>query len=351
MVTIKINKEELAYIYSLAKKRHNAKDESFRDTGILIPDPKSVYAPHTIGLLGEYAWGKHTHQQVDDQIYALRDEGEDFNNTEVKTLTYFGDGEPELKIKKKEFHSKKPDLYVLARVNKKNLTKVELLGTISRKDFDRKKVEKRYGDHNPLNYVVELCAMDKIKNTEFLRDFCSYDDCVPPGVLLPAITIEDKYYKLLGLENTISNFEFLRKLCHRGAVEKKIDELPNKTLYYDRAKMELDILAELGFVDYILLNWDILNYCHENDIPTGPGRGSAAGSLVLYLIGVTNVDPVKHELFFERFVSQSRAKKIVKDGITYLDGSLLADVDNDISYERRHEVISYIEKKTPGANR
>jgi DNA polymerase-3 subunit alpha len=70
--------------------------------------------------------------------------------------------------------------------------------------------------------------------------------------------------------------------------------------------------------------------------------------LVLYLINVTKVDPVKYELFFERFVSKSRARKIEKDGITYLDGSLLADVDNDISYERRQEVIQYIEDKYPG---
>ncbi len=69
---------------------------------------------------------------------------------------------------------------------------------------------------------------------------------------------------------------------------------------------------------------------------------------MLYLIGVTKVDPVKYELFFERFVSKSRAKKIEKDGITYLDGSLLADIDNDISYERRQEVIKYIENKYPG---
>ena len=68
---------------------------------------------------------------------------------------------------------------------------------------------------------------------------------------------------------------------------------------------------------------------------------------MLFLIGVTNVDPVKYNLFFERFVSKSRARKIEKDGVTYLDGSLLADVDNDIAYERRVEVIEYIEKKHP----
>ena len=96
------------------------------------------------------------------------------------------------------------------------------------------------------------------------------------------------------------------------------------------------------------MNWDILNFCHENSIPTGPGRGSAAGSLVLYLIKVTKVDPIEYDLYFERFVSKSRAKKIVVGDEVYLDGSLLADVDNDIAYERRHEVLSFIERKYSG---
>jgi DNA polymerase III subunit alpha len=89
-------------------------------------------------------------------------------------------------------------------------------------------------------------------------------------------------------------------------------------------------------------------FCAEKEIPTGPGRGSAAGSLVLYLIEVTNIDPVKYDLYFERFVSKSRARKIEgKDGVTYLDGGLLADIDNDISYEKRQEVVSFIEHRYP----
>ncbi len=111
--------------------------------------------------------------------------------------------------------------------------------------------------------------------------------------------------------------------------------------------MELEVFKDLGFVDYVLLIWDILNFCHENDIPVGPGRGSAAGSLVLYLIGITNVDPIKYGLYFERFVSKSRAKKTVVDGITYLDGSLLPDVDSDICYYKRWRVIEYIQNKFP----
>lgn len=184
--------------------------------------------------------------------------------------------------------------------------------------------------------------------SSFTSDFEGYEGCVPPGVRLPKIKIEHKYYVSLGLEKGISNFEFLRALCRKGVQDRGISELKNKQDYYSRVKTELQILNDLGFVDYILLNWDILNFCHESNIPTGPGRGSAAGSLVLYLIGVTQVDPIKYDLFFERFVSKSRAKKTVgKDGVTYLDGSLLADVDNDISYEKRQEVIKYIEKKYP----
>lgn len=175
-----------------------------------------------------------------------------------------------------------------------------------------------------------------------------YEQPMPVGVRLPQTKIDDKYYKKLGLETDISNYQFLRALCLNGVKERGIDKLPNKQEYYDRTKMELSILDELSFTDYVILNWDILNFCHENNIPTGFGRGSAAGSLVLYLIGVTNVDPIKYNLFFERFVSKSRAKKTTVDGIDYLDGSLIADVDNDISYDQRSKVIKYIEEKHKG---
>ena len=178
--------------------------------------------------------------------------------------------------------------------------------------------------------------------------FQKYEMPTAAGVLLPKIIIDKKYYDILGIPDSTSNFDFLRNLSFKGVKDKEIDKLENKQAYYDRAKMELTILNELGFIDYILLNWDILKFCHENDIPTGPGRGSAAGSLILFLIGVTKVDPIKHDLYFERFVSKSRAKKIEYNGITYLDGSLLADVDNDISYERRKEVIHFIENKYKG---
>ena len=94
--------------------------------------------------------------------------------------------------------------------------------------------------------------------------------------------------------------------------------------------------------------WDVINFCKNNDIATGIGRGSAAGSLVLYLIGVTGIDPLKNELFFERFVSKVRAKKKVINEITYLDGSLMADIDMDICYYNRQRVIQYLHDKFEG---
>ena len=181
-----------------------------------------------------------------------------------------------------------------------------------------------------------------------LNEFQKYERPVLPGVKLPQIIIEQKYYDSLGIPNSSSNYQFLRKLCHKGVLDKGIDKKENAQIYYDRIKTELQLFEELGFIDYVLLNWDILNFCHENSIPTGPGRGSAAGSLVLYLIKVTKVDPIEYDLYFERFVSKSRAKKIIVGDEVYLDGSLLADVDNDIAYERRHEVLSFLEKKYSG---
>lgn len=179
------------------------------------------------------------------------------------------------------------------------------------------------------------------------KSYSSYEDCIPAGVLLPTINIPKDQYESVGLKEDASNFMFLKKLCEAGALSKSIDLKSNTSGYKDRLSSELSILKKLGFIDYILLNWDILNFCHKSGIPTGPGRGSAAGSLVLFLIDVTKIDPIKYDLFFERFVSESRAKKITKNGTTFLDGSLLADIDNDISYEHRDKVVSYIENQYP----
>lgn len=172
-------------------------------------------------------------------------------------------------------------------------------------------------------------------------NFTKYDAHEPAGVELPKIFLSESDLKEIdgNLTADSSSFDILKSLSRKGIKEKGIDKLDNRKEYYDRAKYELEIFDELGFVDYILLNWDIIGFCHKNGIPVGNGRGSAAGSLILYLLRVTNVDPIPNGLFFERFVSKSRAKKVKgKDGKEFLVGSLLPDVDSDISYDQRQRV-------------
>ena len=165
------------------------------------------------------------------------------------------------------------------------------------------------------------------------------------GVRLPNFKPNKKGVKLAGNDN----FSFLKSLCNYGMkrIKEEVDEDKYKE-YVERGKYELNTIHELGFTDYILLVWDVINFCHRSEIPVGLGRGSAAGSLVLYLIGVTGIDPIKYDLFFERFISKTRAKKQVIDGITYLDGELMCDVDVDVCYYKRQEVLEYLEEKFKG---
>lgn len=169
------------------------------------------------------------------------------------------------------------------------------------------------------------------------------------GVRLPTFVVQESYKKELGIVNEIDNYDFLKFLCLDGFKTLRLEEGSDKyKKYAERAKHELEIIKELGFVDYILLVWDVIYFCRKNNIPTGYGRGSAAGSLALYLLGVTKVDPIKYNLYFERFISRIRAKKKIVDGVTYLDGSLMCDVDIDFCYYNRHKVISYLDEKLEG---
>jgi len=169
------------------------------------------------------------------------------------------------------------------------------------------------------------------------------------GVRLPEFNIESSAKRHLGLSEDAENFAFLRALSLNGFKDLNINKNSKEYKeYISRAKHELETLKELGFVDYILLVWDVINFCKTNSIPVGLGRGSAAGSLILYLIGVTRIDPVKYNLYFERFISKIRAKKQTIDDITYLDGTLMCDVDLDICYYNRQKVLQHLEEKFKG---
>ncbi len=123
-------------------------------------------------------------------------------------------------------------------------------------------------------------------------------------------------------------FAYLQRLCFEGLRTKykeKSQELEGRLEY------ELGVIKEMGFVDYFLITWDFIKYAKDNNIIVGPGRGSAAGSLVAYCLSITNIDPIKYNLLFERFLNPERIS--------------MPDIDIDFCYERRQEVIDYVIQK------
>ncbi len=125
-----------------------------------------------------------------------------------------------------------------------------------------------------------------------------------------------------------TSHEYLAILCNKG-LEKRYDIVTDQLR--ERLEYELKTIVDMGFVDYFLVVWDFIKYANESNIIVGPGRGSAAGSLVSYTLGITNVDPIKYNLLFERFLNPER--------IT------MPDIDIDFCYERRQEVIDYVRDK------
>ncbi|MFH1503986.1 MAG: DNA polymerase III subunit alpha, partial [Candidatus Omnitrophota bacterium] len=122
--------------------------------------------------------------------------------------------------------------------------------------------------------------------------------------------------------------EYLRKICYEN-LEKRIVE-PDK-IVIDRIDYELGVIEKTGFASYFLIVWDLIKYAKENDIPVGPGRGSAAGSLVSYALGITDINPLDYGLLFERFLNPERIS--------------MPDIDIDFCYEKRSRVIEYVAQK------
>ncbi len=129
-------------------------------------------------------------------------------------------------------------------------------------------------------------------------------------------------------EGETSMDDYLRTLCEEGygARYAKDDQKARERLEY-----ELGIIKQMGYSGYFLIVWDFINYCRTHDIPVGPGRGSAAGSIVAYLTGITNIDPLPYNLIFERFLNPERVS--------------MPDIDTDICYVKRHLVVDYLAQK------
>ena len=129
--------------------------------------------------------------------------------------------------------------------------------------------------------------------------------------------------------NGKSNSSYLRELCENG-LKLRYGEEAGQELK-ERLDYELGIIESMGYVEYFLIVWDFINYAKENNIMVGPGRGSAAGSLVAYCLKITDIDPIKYNLIFERFLNPERVS--------------MPDIDIDFCYERRQEVIDYVTEK------
>ena len=161
-------------------------------------------------------------------------------------------------------------------------------------------------------------ALQALENTQKIADRCNVE--IEFGVTkLPRFDVPEGY----------TSWEYLNKLCYEGLAERypvaQAEALKEKLQY------ELDIIQKMGYVDYFLIVWDFIKYARDNDIMVGPGRGSAAGSLVSYTLGITKLDPIRYNLLFERFLNPERVS--------------MPDIDVDFCYERRQEVIDYVVRK------
>jgi DNA polymerase-3 subunit alpha len=146
-----------------------------------------------------------------------------------------------------------------------------------------------------------------------------------PDFDVPADYTLDSYFEHVSREGFARRLETIRELASAGQLKHGIGE------YEQRLARELSIIQQMKFSGYFLIVWDFIRYAREHDIPVGPGRGSAAGSLVSYSLGITDIDPLQHELLFERFLNPERIS--------------MPDIDIDFCMNRRGEVIEYVTRK------
>ncbi|MFW5668308.1 MAG: DNA polymerase III subunit alpha, partial [Acetivibrio ethanolgignens] len=160
-------------------------------------------------------------------------------------------------------------------------------------------------------------AKEALLNTHKIAERCNVE-IIFGEYKLPRFDVPEGY----------TAWEYLQKLCKEGLVRRYPDRWQELS---ERLQYELDTIHGMGFVDYFLIVGDFIKYARDNDIPVGPGRGSAAGSIVAYSLGITNIDPIKYNLLFERFLNPERLT--------------MPDIDIDFCFERRQEVIDYVVRK------
>jgi DNA polymerase III subunit alpha len=166
--------------------------------------------------------------------------------------------------------------------------------------------------------LVALYPLDSINMTDLIADNCNVTLDIPKASL-----------PVYQHDSSVKSKALLRALCMAG-LKKRLDGIINDQ-YLKRLNNELDVIIRMGYEDYFLIVYDFILFANRNNIPTGPGRGSAAGSLVAYCLGITHVDPLKFDLLFERFLNPERIS--------------LPDIDSDFADDGRDRVIEYIFNK------
>jgi len=159
---------------------------------------------------------------------------------------------------------------------------------------------------------------EAVENTNKIADMCDVSFTFGKS-LLP-------HYDIPGCDD---HFAYFKNMCEEGFKKRYGDNAPKE--YWDRLYYELKIINQMGFIDYFLIVWDYINYARSVGIPVGPGRGSGAGSMCAYCVGITGIDPMKYNLIFERFLNPERIS--------------MPDFDIDFDYVRRGEVIEYVRRK------
>ena len=160
-------------------------------------------------------------------------------------------------------------------------------------------------------------ATEALENTHKIAERCHVE--IEFGVTkLPKFDVPEGY----------TSWEYLNELCFKGLEERY---QPVTEELKERLNYELSTIKNMGYVDYFLIVWDFIRYARDHDIMVGPGRGSAAGSLVAYTLGITQLDPIRYDLLFERFLNPERVS--------------MPDIDVDFCFERRQEVIDYVRRK------
>ena len=173
------------------------------------------------------------------------------------------------------------------------------------------------------NYLLSFEEFEKLYPDDFQNNYYIFENCNLK------INFHKDLLPVYECPNDLDSYSYLKHLCKEGL--KKIFGDTIYKVYIDRLKYELDIINKMGFCNYFLVVWDYVKFAKEHNILVGPGRGSAAGSLVSYLLNITTVDPIKHNLLFERFLNPER--------IT------MPDIDIDFEDTRRDEVIKYCIEK------